>query len=156
VGKGRVIASDTIESALATLGLASDFRMVDGAADADVPFLHRRWAEGDDYFLVNRKTRPERFEAHFRVTGKLPELWHAETGTFERVSYRIVNGETVVQMSLGRRTRCMSSSASRPGRCMMLKKLAPTPSPRSMAHGRWPSRADAARRPARPFPASSR
>jgi hypothetical protein len=105
VGKGRVIASDSIEAALATLGVGSDFRLADAAPDADVPFLHRRWGAageigGDDYFLVNRKTRPERFEAHFRMTGKMPELWHAETGTFERVGYRIIGGETVVQMAL--------------------------------------------------------
>jgi hypothetical protein len=128
VGKGRVIASDKIESALETLGLASDFRMVDGAADAEVPFIHRRWAEGDDYFLVNRKTRPERFEAHFRVTGKLPELWHAETGTFERVSYRIVNGETVVQMSMEPEDAVhVVFRQPAPADALMLKKLAPTP-----------------------------
>ena len=105
VGKGRVIATDRIETALATLGIGADFRMADAAPDADVPFLHRRWADpatngGDDYFLVNRKERPERFEAHFRITGKLPELWHAESGTFEKISYRIAGGETVVQMAL--------------------------------------------------------
>ncbi|WP_343610791.1 glycosyl hydrolase [Novosphingobium sp.] len=128
VGKGRVIASDKIESALETLGLASDFRMVDGAADAEVPFIHRRWAEGDDYFLVNRKTRPERFEAHFRVTGKLPELWHAETGTFERVSYRIVNGETVVQMAMEPEDAVhVVFRQPAPADAMMLKKLVPTP-----------------------------
>jgi len=100
VGKGRVIASNDVEAALAKVGVASDFRMAGGAADAEVPFLHRRWESGDSYFLVNRKERAESFEAHFRVTGKAPELWHAETGTFEPVSYRIVGGETVIPMSL--------------------------------------------------------
>ena len=103
VGKGRVIASDTIESALDTMGVAPDFRMTGGAADADVPFVHRRWAAGeagDSYFLVNRQMRREQFDAHFRITGKVPELWHAETGTFEPVSYRIAKDETVVPMTL--------------------------------------------------------
>jgi hypothetical protein len=101
VGKGRVIASGDVEAALAKAGVAGDFRMSGGASDADVPFLHRRWDAGESYFLVNRKERAERFEAHFRVTGKVPELWHAETGTFEPVSYRIEGGETVVPMALG-------------------------------------------------------
>jgi hypothetical protein len=57
VGKGRVIASSDVEAALAKAGVASDFRMTGGAADAEVPFLHRRWA-GDSYFLVNRKNAP--------------------------------------------------------------------------------------------------
>ena len=34
------------------------------------------------------------------ITGKVPELWHAETGTFEPVSYRIAKDETVVPMTL--------------------------------------------------------
>lgn len=101
VGKGRVVASGDIEAALDKVGVAPDFRMTGGAADADVPFLHRRWDNGDSYFLVNRKEREERFEAHFRVSGRIPELWHAETGTFEPVSYRIAGGETIVPMGLG-------------------------------------------------------
>ncbi len=101
VGKGRVIASTDIEAALAKAGVAPDFRMAGGAKDAQVPFLHRAWQGGESYFLVNRKERAETFEAHFRVTGKAPQLWHAETGSFEAVSYRIVDGETVIAMTLG-------------------------------------------------------
>ena len=100
VGKGRVIASSDIEAALATAGVAPDFRLANAAVDADIPFVHRSWNGGDSYFLVNRKERDERFEAHFRVVGKVPQLWHAETGTFEPVSYRIAGGETIVSMTL--------------------------------------------------------
>lgn len=150
IGKGRVIASDKIESALATLGLAPDFRMVDGAADAEVPFLHRRWAEGDDYFLVNRKTRPERFEAHFRVTGKLPELWHAETGTFERVGYRIVGGETVVQMTLAPEDAVhVVFRKAAPADAMMIDKARPVPI--ATVEGPW----QVAFQPGRGAPAST-
>lgn len=136
VGKGRVIASTSIEDALATLGVGSDFRMVDAETDADVPFLHRRWAENDDYFLVNRKTRPERFEAHFRITGKQPELWHADTGTFERVGYRIVNGETVVRMTLGAEEAVhVVFRKAAPADAMMIDKAVPRPL--STIEGAW-------------------
>jgi hypothetical protein len=95
-----VIASVDIDEALATLGIAADFRYTGAADGADIPFVHRKLIDGDSYFLVNRNNRKEAIEAHFRVTGKAPELWHAETGAFEDVSYRIAGGETVVPLTL--------------------------------------------------------
>lgn len=56
--------------------------------------------DGDSYFLVNQKDRTETIEARFRVTGKAPELWRAETGAVEPVSYRIDNDETIVPLTL--------------------------------------------------------
>ena len=100
VGKGRVIASADIDAALAQIGVAPDFRFTGGQDGAEIPFVHRTFADGESYFLVNRKDRPEAIEAHFRVTDKAPELWHAETGTSEPVSYRIVGGETIVPIAL--------------------------------------------------------
>ncbi len=100
VGQGRVIASNDIEAALTQIGVAPDFRIIDAATDADIPFIHRKLKDGDSYFIVNRKDRTESFNAHFRVTGKAPELWYAETGKSEAVSYRIVHGETIVPLNL--------------------------------------------------------
>ncbi|MBW8785710.1 MAG: glycoside hydrolase, partial [Novosphingobium sp.] len=101
VGKGRVIASSDIDAALARIGVGPDFRVSGGASDSDIRFIHRRLADGDSYFVDNRRDRAEAVEAHFRVTGKAPELWHADTGTAEPVSYRIAGGETVVPLQLG-------------------------------------------------------
>ncbi len=100
VGKGRVIASTDIEAALGRIGVAPDFRFTGGQDGADIPFAHRKLSDGDSYYLVNRKGRTETIEAHFRVAGKAPELWHAETGTSEVVGYRIADGETVVPLTL--------------------------------------------------------
>ena len=100
VGAGRVYASHDIEAALAAAGVAPDFSYSGGAAGADVRFLHRRSADGDIYFVNNRKDRGERLEARFRVTGKAPEIWRADTGQAEPVSYRIEGGETVVPLDL--------------------------------------------------------
>lgn len=100
VGKGRVVASTDIESALAAIGVAPDFRFTGGSADTALPFVHRRLADGDSYFIVNRLGRAESIEAHFRVTGKAPELWDAETGSTTPLSFRIENGETVVPLEL--------------------------------------------------------
>ncbi len=98
--KGRVIASNDIEATLATIGAIPDFHFVGGKEGADIPFLRRKLKDGESYFLVNRKDRLENIDAHFRVTGKAPELWHAETGKSEPVSYRIVDGKTIVPLTL--------------------------------------------------------
>lgn len=99
-GKGRVIASRDMEAALGKIGLVSDFRFSGGAANSKIPFVHRKLADGDSYFLVNQQDRPETIEARFRVTGKAPELWHADTGLSEPVSYRTEGSETIVPLTL--------------------------------------------------------
>ncbi|WP_313958585.1 glycosyl hydrolase [Novosphingobium sp. 9] len=100
IGKGRVIASHDVEGALAGMGVAPDFRFTGAAAGVAIPFVHRRDDKGDIYYLSNPADTAQTIEAHFRVTGKRPELWHPETGTSEPVSYRIVEGETIVPLSL--------------------------------------------------------
>jgi hypothetical protein len=99
VGQGRVFASHDIEAALAAAGVTPDFAYA-GAADAEVRFLHRRLADGDIYFVNNRKDRAEKLQARFRVTGKAPQIWRADTGQAEPVSYRIEGGETVVPLDM--------------------------------------------------------
>ncbi len=100
VGKGRVIAGNDVEAALATIGTKPDFRTNAGEG-SEILFLHRKLADGDTYFINNRADRSETVEARFRVTGKTPEIWRADTGKSEPVSYRIENGETVVPLEMG-------------------------------------------------------
>jgi hypothetical protein len=100
VGKGQVSAGADVEVGLATIGLRPDFRFTGGSSGAKIPFVHRTTDTGEIYFLSNGATAAETIEAHFRVTGKQPELWHAESGTSEPVSYRIVDGETIVPLRL--------------------------------------------------------
>ncbi|QGP78018.1 glycosyl hydrolase [Sphingobium sp. CAP-1] len=101
VGKGRVIAGQDVETALASTGVGPDFRITDGAADADYRFVHRKLADGDLYFVNNRTDKAGRIEARFRVTGRQPELWRAIDGTAQPVSYRIEGGETVIPIDAG-------------------------------------------------------
>jgi hypothetical protein len=99
VGRGKVIATKDIEAGLRAAGVAPDFHHEGGQPGSEILFLHRKLADGDSYFLSNRKNRVET-TARFRVTGKAPELWRAETGMSEPVSYRIEGGETVVPLTL--------------------------------------------------------
>ena len=100
VGKGRVIASNDVEAALASIGVSPDFRFSGGSSDSEIPFVHRKLADGESYFLVNRRDHAETIEARFRITGMVPKLWRAETGRAEALRYRVENGETVVPLEL--------------------------------------------------------
>lgn len=62
--------------------------------------VHRRLSDGEIYFLSNRTEREQNINGVFRVTGKRPDLWHADAGLVEPVSYRIQNGRTTVPLRL--------------------------------------------------------
>jgi hypothetical protein len=100
VGKGKVFAGQDAASALNALGVAPDFDHSKPVQDTRIAFVHRRLAGGDIYFLDNRSDRDEAIDATFRVAGKAPELWHADTGKSEPAAYTIANGRTTVPVHL--------------------------------------------------------
>lgn len=100
IGKGHVIASTDIEAALKLIGLTADFDYHAEHADSDIAFVHRRLDNAEVYFLSNRNNRPEQITAHFRVSGKRPELWDPVTGTAKALSYRIDKGVTTVPLKM--------------------------------------------------------
>jgi hypothetical protein len=98
-GRRGVITGANVDAALAQIGVPAAFAH-DGPADSEILFLQRRVDDGEIFFINNRKVRAERIEARFAVTGKRPEIWHADTGASTAVSYRIENGVTVVPLDL--------------------------------------------------------
>jgi len=80
--------------------VAADFEYTKPESDTRLEFVHRKLGDGDLYFVDNRNDRGETVEATFRVTGKAPELWHAETGQSEPASYHIGEGRTTVPLHL--------------------------------------------------------
>jgi len=100
VGQGKVYAGQNAEAALKALGVAADFDHTKPMSDARILFVHRKLADGEIYFLDNRNDRDETVDASFRVTGKVPELWYAETGKSEPTSYKIANGRTTIPLQL--------------------------------------------------------
>ncbi|TCU58490.1 alpha-L-rhamnosidase-like protein [Novosphingobium sp. PhB57] len=99
IGRGKVVAGQDLASALGSIGAVPDFDYP-GEEGRSLLFQHRRLADGDVYFVSNRKDRAENVEARFRITGKLPELWRATTGKSEPVSYRIEGDHTIVPLQL--------------------------------------------------------
>ena len=99
-GKGKVYTGKSANEVLADLNLANDFEYSKPESDTELMFVHRKLPEGDLYFVDNRKDRAETLNAIFRVTGKAPELWHADTGQIEPASFRIDNGRTTLPLKL--------------------------------------------------------
>lgn len=100
VGQGTVYAGQSLTDVFKTLGVAPDFDYTKPETDTRILFAHRKLADGDIYFVDNRNNRDETVEASFRVTGKMPELWYAETGKSKPASYKIADGRTTVPLHL--------------------------------------------------------
>ena len=99
-GNGKVIGSGTISDALTALKFDADFEYNKPQPDTELAFVHRKLTDGDIYWVSQRKARAEDVEVTFRVTGKAPELWHADSGLVEPASYRTADGCTTVPLHL--------------------------------------------------------
>jgi len=100
VGRGTVYAGQSLTDVFNALKVAPDFDYTKPESDTRLLFVHRKLSDGDLYFVDNRNDRDEIVDASFRVTGEAPELWHAETGKSEPVSFRIADGRTTVPLHL--------------------------------------------------------
>ena len=98
VGSGTVYAGDDAAEALKAMQVAPDFDYT--GSDNRIEFVHRKLADGDLYFVDNRSDNGAKVEATFRVSGRVPQLWYAETGKSEPVSFRIADGRTTVPLQL--------------------------------------------------------
>jgi hypothetical protein len=100
-GRGQVIVGGTLQEVAQTLGMQPDFNYSGGPPDTTLWFVHRRLPQGALYFVDNRQDKAASIEASFRIEGKAPELWHADTSEIKAASYRMENGRTIVPLSLG-------------------------------------------------------
>lgn len=81
----RFFSDTSFEQVFSYLALAPDFETRKAAPDAEILYVHRRDGDTDFYFLSNQQSRPESFDALFRVAGKAPELWDPATGAVTRL-----------------------------------------------------------------------
>ncbi len=99
-GKGRVIRSAPLQNVLTALGAPPDFMVAPTEAAADVVFVHRVLPDAELYFVSNRKSVALASSLSFRITGKVPELWYADTGRRVPASYRMQAPYTTVDVPL--------------------------------------------------------
>lgn len=100
VGKGTVYAGQKLDDVFSALHLDPDFDYSKQGQVADVQFAHRKLPDVDIYFVDNRSDQAASFDATFRVKGKQPELWRAETGSAEPASFTQSAGRTTVPLQL--------------------------------------------------------
>ncbi|WP_447728299.1 glycosyl hydrolase [Sphingomonas koreensis] len=79
-GKGRVIRGRSLREVLDSAEALPDFQTSGSAPDAAIRWIHRRDGDADIYFVANGNRRSEELVCTFRVAGKRPEIWDAETG----------------------------------------------------------------------------
>jgi len=82
------------------LNIAPDFTYTKPNATTKVLYVHRKLADRDIYWVNSRTSDVQDIEATFRVAGKVPELWFAETGKIEPLSYNIHDGVTTVKLHM--------------------------------------------------------
>ena len=96
-GRANVFPFDQMDKAFSALTPDADIRC---DTSADIRFVHRRTAEGDIYWIANLKPQACTADISFRTEGKRPQLWNAETGRREAVSYRMEDGRTFIHLDM--------------------------------------------------------
>ena len=100
VGRGQVFAGMTILEAMTAMKVEADFTYSKPRPDTKLLFVHRKLAVGDLYYIDNRSDHDQSIDAVFRVAGRTPRLWHAETGRSEATSFVTSAGHTTVPLHL--------------------------------------------------------
>src|ERR1035441_6033826 len=80
VGKGSVYAGQKLGDVFNALKVPPDFDYTKPETGTRLEFVHRQLTDGDLYFVDNRGDHGAEVDAIFRIAGKAPELWYAETG----------------------------------------------------------------------------
>jgi hypothetical protein len=97
-GSGTVYAGMDAQSALRAISLSPDVEHTN--SENEILSVHRTTHDAEIYWLDNRNADRKDFDATFRISGRVPELWFAETGESRPVSFRIIGERTVVPLSL--------------------------------------------------------
>jgi hypothetical protein len=100
-GKGRVFWGQPLPAVLGKVGAIPDFQFSSRFNDATINYIHRRVGDADIYFIANRAYRSEDLVCTFRVAGKLPEFWSADTGRMVPASvYESIKGRVRLPVRL--------------------------------------------------------
>ncbi len=96
VGRGRIVWGLTPEQVLAKDGVAPDV-----TCQTRINWIHRAVGEKDFYFVANPRSQDVQAVCTFRQSGKLPEIWRPDVGTFEPAPvWTEKDGRTIVVLPL--------------------------------------------------------
>jgi len=99
-GKGKVYGGPVLAETQAALKISADFEYTKPQPDTSLLFVHRSLPPAEIYWVDHRNNRAETVDATFRVSGMVPELWHADTGVREPAAYRTEGGRVIVTLPL--------------------------------------------------------
>ncbi len=95
-GKNSGLETHNFTELLKGLGVQED--VIIQNAKAKILYVHRKTANADIYWLDNRSENSNEAEISLRVSGKVPELWHPQTGKTEKLSWQIKDGRTIIPL----------------------------------------------------------
>jgi hypothetical protein len=100
-GKGRVIWGKALADIFASQNLKPDFEFQGASTATHLAYTHRVAGTADIYFVSNQRRQFDSAECTFRVIGKVPELWHPDTGVIEPAPvWSTQDGRTKVRLDL--------------------------------------------------------
>jgi hypothetical protein len=98
-GKGHVYWGEPLADVLVAQNLGPDFAYQTDGTRTKLTYVHRVDGDADIYFVSNQRRQFASAAATFRVSGKIPELWHPDTGVIEPAPvWRELGGMTSVQL----------------------------------------------------------
>jgi hypothetical protein len=83
LGRGQFYCTANSRETLRSMGTAPDLEER-SSTQPSLDYVHRRTADADIYFVRNTLDTPVRADVVFRVDGRQPELFHADTGLVEK------------------------------------------------------------------------
>jgi hypothetical protein len=100
-GKGRVLWGRSPQDVLAQAGIEPDFETSQFTDPGALVWIHRHAGSAELYFVSNQRDSAVETPVSFRVQGRVPELWHADTGKIEQAGvWWFQDGRTVVPLRL--------------------------------------------------------
>jgi hypothetical protein len=100
VGRGRIVWGQSLSDVLAARQLKPDFEFTGDSSGTRLAYVHRTAGAAEIYFVSNQRTSPDTAGCTFRVHGRTPELWHADSGVMEPAPvWSEADGRTTVHLS---------------------------------------------------------
>ena len=98
-GKGRIVWGKPLVDIFTAQNLKPDFEFSRAASHSRLAYVHRIAGKADIYFVSNQRRQFDSTECTFRVSGKIPELWHPDTGVIEPAPvWSTQDGRTTVRL----------------------------------------------------------
>ena len=103
IGKGTVVKLPYLGNDFAEIGISQDvfFPNLSRSESETIAWTHRKSEMEEIYFLSNQKEEKRKFEASFRVVGKIPQWYNPITDkTSALANWKIENRRTIVSIHL--------------------------------------------------------